>query len=576
MLDIQIRNGHIIDGTGQPRRQAHLGIKDGQIVSLDNNEVDASQVIDAAGKVVSPGFVDIHTHFDAQAFWDPTLSPSPLHGVTSVVGGNCGFTIAPLGVAGQPKNAADGEYLMRMLSRVEGMPLEPLREGVPWDWTTYGEFLDRMEGTLSINAGFMVGHSAIRRVVMGEDATKREATPEELEAQKALLRDGLAAGGLGFSSSWARTHNDADGAMVPSRYANRDELVALADVCRDFEGTSLELIPCVGPFEDWALELMADMSAAAGRPLNWNVMLVTEGNRDDCVEKLRAGDVAKAKGGKVVALTVPVNLGVRLCFASGFGLDALPEWEKHMFASTQDKIALLSDADSRRQLDELAQQPGPLRGLANWPTKVIYDTVAPENEQYRGQLVSDIAEAQGKSAWDALCDIVVADELLTSFGTPAAVESDADWKARVEVMRDSRAVVGASDAGAHLDFLASFNYTTYLLGRGVRQAGALGLEEAIQLMTDEQAQLYGLRDRGRLEVGWHADVVVFDEQTVDSEEIRMKYDVPGGSGRLFAGAVGMEHVICNGQEVVRHGEFTDARPGAVLRSGRDTYTPGLD
>lgn len=575
MLDMQIRNGSIIDGTGNPRRQAHLGIKDGRIVSIDQTEVEAAQIIDAAGKIVAPGFVDIHTHFDAQAFWDPTLSPSPLHGVTSVVGGNCGFTIAPLGLDANSKRASDGEYLMRMLARVEGMPLEPLRDGVPWDWTSYGEFLNRMEGTLSINAGFMVGHSAIRRVVMGEDSTKREATPEELEAQANLLRDGIEAGGLGFSSSWARTHNDADGAMVPSRYANRDELVALAKVCREFDGTSLELIPCVGPFEDWALELMADMSAEAGRQLNWNVMLVNEANHADSVEKLRAGDVAKAKGGKVVALTVPVNLGVRLCFASGFGLDALPDWEKHMFGDKDQKIAMLSEPQSRNHLNELAQQPGPLRGLADWQSKVIYDTTNPENEQYQGRAVSEIAETEGKTPWDALCDIVVADELQTSFGTPAAKESSEDWKARVDVIRDSRAVIGASDAGAHLDFLASFNYTTYLLGRGVREAGALGLEEAVQLMTDEQAQLYGLRERGRLEVGWHADVIVFDEATVDSEEIRMNYDVPGGSGRLFAKAVGMEHVICNGQEVVRQGEFTEAKPGAVLRSGEHTYTPDI-
>lgn len=575
MLDMLIRNGDVVDGTGAARRKANVGIKDGRIVAINGIDEEAAQVIDAAGKIVAPGFVDIHTHYDAQAFWDPTLSPSPLHGVTTVIGGNCGFTIAPLGPDSSTKNPADGEYLMRMLARVEGMPLEPLRDGVPWDWTTYGEFLDRMESTLSINAGFMVGHSALRRVVMGEESTKREATPEEMAELERLLRDGLEAGGLGFSSSWARTHNDADGAMVPSRYASRDELVALAGVCRDYEGTSLELIPCVGPFEDWALNLMADMSSAAGRQLNWNVMLVNSANYDDCVEKLHAGDVAREKGGKVVALTVPVNLGVRLCFASGFGLDALPEWETHMFGSKAEKIAMFKDPDRRRHLDELAQQPSPLRGLADWQSKVIYDTVSPENEQYRGRLVSEIAEEEGKSPWDALCDIVVADELQTSFGTPAAKESDEDWKARVDVIRDSRAVIGASDAGAHLDFLASFNYSTYLLGRGVREAGALGLEEAIQLMTDEQAQLYGISERGRLQEGWHADVIVFDEATVDSEEIRMNYDVPGGSGRLFAKAVGMDHVVCNGEEIVRNGEFTQARPGTVLRSGSHTYTPDI-
>ena len=185
-----------------------------------------------------------------------------------------------------------------------------------------------------------------------------------------------------------------------------------------------------GPFEDWALELMADMSAEAGRQLNWNVMLVNEANHADSVEKLRAGDVAKAKGGKVVALTVPVNLGVRLCFASGFGLDALPDWEKHMFGDKDQKIAMLSEPQSRNHLNELAQQPGPLRGLADWQSKVIYDTTNPENEQYQGRAVSEIAETEGKTPWDALCDIVVADELQTSFGTPAAKESTEDWKAR--------------------------------------------------------------------------------------------------------------------------------------------------
>ena len=206
--------------------------------------------IDATGKVVAPGFVDVHTHFDAQVFWDGALTPSPLHGVTTAFAGNCGFTIAPLS-----DDPADGEYLMRMLARVEGMPLESLRDGVPWNWTSTAEYFDAIEGSLGINAGFMVGHSAIRRVVMGDDATAARGDARGARRRcAALLRAGLDAGGLGFSSSWARTHNDADGHMVPSRYASHDELVELARVAGEFEGTSLEFIPKVGPFEQWAVD----------------------------------------------------------------------------------------------------------------------------------------------------------------------------------------------------------------------------------------------------------------------------------------------------------------------------------
>ena len=573
MYDVIIRHGEVIDGTGKARYAADVAIKDGRIVKIGRVEGDAKTVIDARGKVVCPGFIDVHTHFDAQVFWDNALTPSPLHGVTTAFAGNCGFTIAPLS-----NSPADGDYLMRMLARVEGMPLVALQTGVPWNWTTTGEYFDRIEERgLGINLGLSVGHSAIRRVVMGPDATRREATSDELEKMKRLLRAGLEAGALGFTSSYARTHNDADGAMVPSRHATTAELVELAAVCGEFEGTSLEVIPQVGPrFDQWALDLMADMSAAAQRPLNWNVMSVNQGNLEDCLVKLEAGDYAAKKGGKVVALTIPISFGTRLSFASGFVLDAMPDWEKVMLAPHDKKLGIFRDRAARDALNDRAQQPdNPLRGVANWDTKVIYDVVAPENEQYRGRTVGEIAKAQGKPAWDALCDIALADDLQTSFGTPTPPETDADWKARVQVWRDKRAVIGASDAGAHFDLLASFNYASGMLGRGVRKNGALPLEEAIHLITDVQAQLYGLRERGQLREGWHADVVVLDPATVDSDEVAMRFDLPGGSPRLYAGATGIEHVFVNGDAIVAGGALTENRSGTLLRAGRDTATASL-
>ncbi|MCU1373914.1 MAG: Aminoacylase [Actinomycetia bacterium] len=572
MYDVIIRGGEVVDGTGGPRRRADVGIRDGKIVAIGEVTGEAASVVDATGKVVAPGFVDVHTHFVAQVFWDGALTPSPLHGVTTVLAGNCGFTIAPLSA-----DPADGDYLMRMLARVEGMPLESLRDGVPWSWRTTPEYFDAIDGKLGVNAGFMVGHSAIRRVVMGTEANQRTSTDEELAAMKRLLHEGLEAGGLGFSSSWARTHNDAEGHMVPSRYATTDELFALAGVAGEHEGTSLEFIPMVGPrFEPWAVDLMVGMSVAAQRPLNWNILTVTAGNAEDGRAKLEAGDVARERGGKVVALTIPHSFGVRLSFASGFVLDAVPGWEEAMLLPRDEKLALFRDKAARDALNDKAQAPGnPMGTLCNWSTKVIYDVVAPENKQYEGRTVGEIAAEQGRDPWDTLVDIVLADELLTSFGTEAVPASDDDWKARVGFWRDSRAVIGASDAGAHLDLLASFNYATVLLGEAVRERQALSLEEAIHLITDVPAQLYGLVDRGRLQEGWNADVVVLDPATVQSDTVAMRFDLPGGAGRLYAGAKGIEHVLVNGEAIVRDGVLTESRSGTLLRSGRDTRTPSL-
>jgi len=572
MLDVVIKGGDVIDGTGSTRVRADVGIQGDRIVKIGRIDDAAARTIDATGKLVAPGFIDVHTHFDAQVFWDQALTPSPLHGVTTALAGNCGFTVAPLS-----DDPSDAEYLLRMLARVEGMPVETLRTGVPWNWTSTESYFDRIEsGGIGINLGFMIGHSAIRRIVMGPDATSRVSTPDELERMKTLLRAGLEAGGLGFSTSYARTHNDADGNMVPSRHATTQELIELARVTGEFPGTGLEIIPQVGPFDPWAVELMADMSVAAQRPINWNVMVVNQANFADCQTKLAAGDVARERGGKVVALTMPISFGARFSFASGFVLDAMPGWEAPMHASRDEKLALLRDRDARDALNAKAQSPdNPLRMIADWSTKIIFDTVASENEQYRGQNIGAIAQAEGRDPWDVLADIVLADELNTSFGTPVPVETLEDWKARLEVWRDSRAVIGASDAGAHFDLLASFNYATGLLERAVRGHQVLSFEEAIHLMTQVQADLYGIRERGQLREGWYADIVVIDPETVGTDDVAMQFDLPGDEGRLYAESTGIDHVLVNGKAIVSDGALSTGRGGTLLRSGRDTTTPAL-
>ena len=582
MLDVVIRKGVVVDGTGAERRPADIGIEAGRIAAIvEPGGFDAAvsagevgRVIEAEGLIVAPGFVDLHTHYDAQAFWDPTLSPSPLHGVTTVVAGNCGFSIAPL--SGDP---ADGEYLMRMLARVEGMPLESLAESVPWDWRSTGEYLDRLDGTLAVNAGFLVGHSALRRAVMGGAAVGEAATDEQVDAMAQLLADGLAAGGLGFSSSWATTHSDGEGDPVPSRHATHDELVRLCAVLRDHPGTALEFIPTVGPFADEHMDLMADMSLAADRPLNWNVLVAANARSADAVaHRLSASDRAAERGARVLALTVPDLMRIRLCFLTGFLLDTFPGWAKVMTLPADEKLAALGDPDVRRRLLDGVNSPqaGPFARIAQWHRMTIEEAFTDETKCHEGRLVGEVAEEQGKEPFDALLDIVVEDGLRTVILPPQSGDDDDSWALRAETWRDPRVILGASDAGAHLDFIATFNYTTAFLGDSVRDRGLMGLEEAVHKLTDVPARLYGLTGRGRLAEGLVADVVVFDPERIAPGPVGMRADLPAGAARLYSEPEGVEHVLVNGVEIVGPGAtFTDARPGTLLRSGRDTETVSL-
>jgi N-acyl-D-aspartate/D-glutamate deacylase len=565
MLDLAIRGATVIDGTGEPGRRADVGIRGGRVAAVGELTESARRTIDAAGRVVSPGFVDIHTHYDAQVFWDPALTPSPLHGVTSVVGGNCGFSIAPL-------RAEAADYLMRMLARVEGMPLESLAQGVPWDWTSFGDYLDRLEGRVAINAGFLVGHSPLRRVVMGERAVGEAARPDDLAAMTTLLRQSLAEGGLGFSSSWAATHNDGDGKPVPSRSATGEELVALAGVLRDAPGTSLEFIPGVGRFTDEQIQLMTDMCLAAERPLNWNMLVVISYAPKAHEALLAASDHAAARGARVVALTLPQVVTLRLNFVSAFLFDSLPGWGEVVTLPLPERRKALADPAVRARLAEGARNAGVMGFVTRWEHYLVEETWSAENARWRGKTVGDVAKERGVDPLDALLDLALADDLRTTFKPALGGDDEASWKLRAEVWRDPRTMIGASDAGAHLDMIDTFTLSTSLLGPAVRDRGLLELETAIHQITDRPARLYGLRERGRIQQGWHADLVVFDPATVGPGAIHTRRDLPGGAARLFAEADGIDHVFVNGVEVVFGRTLTGAQPGTVLRSGRDTTT----
>jgi len=569
MLDLLIKDASIVDGTGAPARHGDVGVRDGRIVAVGDVDEQASKTVDAQGQALAPGFVDLHTHYDAQLFWDPTASPSVQHGVTTVFGGNCGFTLAPAGPEQQ-------DYLTRMLARVEGMPLEALRAGLDWQWSSFGDWLARLDGRTAVNAGFLVGHTAIRLAAMGDDAVGGEASRAQIEKMATLLGAALSDGALGMSTSQSNTHNDGSGQPVPSRSASRDELVALAAVLRQHSGTQLEaIIPgCLSGFTDDDIALLTDMSRAADRPLNWNVLGVSATNPEGHEKQLRASKVAAERGGRIVALTLPHSTKIRLSFLSGFVLDGLPGWRETMHLPVPERLKALADPEVRRRLDQGAHsdEAGILRGLANWERLIIVETFAPQNQDATGRTVCEVAAARGGEPFDVLLDIVIADELRTGLSPRPFGDDEADWKARAEVWRNRDAVIGGSDAGAHLDMMCGAIYTTSLLGHGVREHQVVTLEEAIRLITDVPARLYGLKERGHIAEGWHADLVMFDPATVDHGPELTRYDLPAGAPRLVADAKGITSVWVAGTEVCHDGVATGAMPGTVLRSGRDTET----
>ena len=564
MLDLLLRGGTVVDGTGAPAMVGDIGVRDGMIVAVGRIDEGATRTVDVTGKIVCPGFVDLHTHYDAQVLWDTTASPSVLHGVTTVLGGNCGFSIAPLG-------PGDADYIRHMMAVVEGIPIEALERGGTWDWTTFAQYLSRIVG-LAVNAGFMVGHSTIRRVVIGDAATREPATPEQLAEMVRLVAQSVAEGALGLSSSLGEGHVDGDGAPVPSRSATFEEFIALAGAVRGHPGTTLEFIPTVGPIPTERMELMADMSLAADRPLNWN-LLGSLASEEIYEQQLQASDLAAEKGAHVIALTLPDMMRMRATTV----LAALPGWGDILGLGVDDRTRAVADPETRDQLRAGAEQAAgrALGVLSDFSLMEVSDP----GSAWVGRSLGEIADARGTDVIDVLIDIVLVEGLTLYLAlpslTPSLGRTDEGWRVRSSVWKDRRVILGGSDAGAHVDLMCHANYPTVVLGEAVRRRALLSIEEAVEMMTDRPARHYGLRGRGRIAPGWHADLCVFDRAEVGSQPAELVHDLPGGGERLSARSLGVEHVFVGGREVVADGEVTDERPGRVLRSGADTDTVSL-
>jgi N-acyl-D-aspartate/D-glutamate deacylase len=578
-----IRGASVVDGSGAPAFRGDIGIQDGRIdfvVTADGSgtrttqtpDISGREIMDAEGLVLTPGFVDPHTHYDAQLGWDPTASPSNLHGVTTVIGGNCGFSIAPLG-------DDDADYIRRMMSVVEGMPLEALEGGLDWSWRSFGSWLDGLDGQTAVNAGFLVGHCALRRTVMGARSVGEYADDGEIEAMATLLRESIEGGGLGLSSSRSFTHQDGDGKPVPSRHASEEELLTLCEVTGGLEGTTLEFITdgCLQGFADEEVDLMTRMSLRAGRPLNWNVFTIDSTEPDRFANQLRAQETAAEKGAQVVALTMPTLVGMTMSFLTYSPIHQLPGWNDVLSLPLEQRMAALRKPEVRKALLAGAHSPeaGVFARVADFPNFRIGETHSEANVGLSGRLVKEIAVERGADDFDTLIEIVLADGLQTVLWPDPPDNDAASWELRRKAWENGHTLLGGSDAGAHLDRMCGAPYTTDFLADCIRGRKLWPLERAVQALTDRPAQLFGLRERGRIETGFHADLVLFDPETIGSGEIHERSDLPGNSARLFAESTGIRRVFVNGEPIVVDGRATDARPGTILRSGRDTRTVSI-
>lgn len=571
MFDLIIKGGTVIDGSGSPGVKADVAITEGKISEIgiiDPNQAEA--IVDAENMIVCPGFIDPHTHYDAQLFWDPHATPSSLHGITSVVMGNCGFSIAPI------SDTSDADYLGAMLVQVEGMSADALRIGVDWNWSSFEDYLKRLDGNVGVNVAAMVGHCALRRTVMKDDAVKREATENEIEEMQKLLGEALEAGGLGFSTSRSFTHTDGDGLPVPSRIASVEEVLALAEVCEKYPGTTLEWVAdgCMNGFSDEEVELMAEMSLRAKRPLNWNVLTVDSARPDDYKNQINACERVAEKGGRAMALTMPILVGMTMHFHSYCALYKLPGWDEIMTLPHEDKKEKLADPAVRKLLEENAASPeaGVFSRLTGWGKYRIGETFSKENQGLDGRLVSDIARERGTRDFYTLLDIVLADDLKTVLWPGPTDDDPASWLMRQTVWEHEEVMIGGSDAGAHLDRMAGASYPTEWIRDCLSGRKLTSVEKAIEHMTDVPARFFGLVNRGRIEKDFHADLVVFDPERIDAQELKILNDLPGDSPRLYAGSEGIEKVFVNGVLTVDSGKPTEVLSGVILRSGSHTVT----
>ena len=561
MADLVFRGALLCDGGGGEAARGDLAVRGDRIAAVGRVPQRGDVELDAAGLVLAPGFIDVHTHYDCQLFWDPSASPSPWHGVTTVVMGNCGFTIAPC-------READRDVLMRLLLFVEGMPLETLQAGIAWAWEDFDGYLGALERRgVGPNVAAFVGHSAVRYRVMGRAALERAASAEERVRMADLVRAGMAAGAIGWSTSLSPTHFFGDGTPAPSRLADEEELLALAAVLREVGRGVIELAPksTIGPPADKAAEqhFFAELARASGGVVSWAPLHESPFAPGAARQVLDEAAEFQARGLTVVPQVGCRPLEVRFdLLEPAFYLGNNPFWREIMARPRAERRRLFGMPEFRA---EVGRQRGFVAGLTrSWDQLYCRLPASASTARWQDRSVVEIATAQGTPPLDAFLDLVIEDDLATQWGV---VLLNGDEKAVAELIRHPAGLLALSDAGAHVDTLCDQGFTTSLLGRFVRELGALRLEDAVRLLTSVPAERYGIRGRGRLTAGYAADLVLFDPTRVATRPTQVVHDLPGGQRRLLQGAEGVEYVFVNGEPLVERTVPVDRRPGRVLRGG---------
>lgn len=555
--DLIVKNGMIVDGSGFSRYRADVGVKHGTIVEIGRINASADRTIDADGLYVSPGIIDTHTHYDAQPFWDRLCTSSIWHGVTSVLTGNCGLTLAPL----RPEHR---DEMLATFCCVEDIPVRSLATVVRWTWETFDEYLNAVDIGLGVNMLPLVGHNPLRLSAMGKDAWERAATTDEIATMQRLLRESVEAGAWGWSTTDSPTHAGTKGQPVPTRLAADEERVALGRTLGEFNRGIIEILPkgAGTPTEADRAHLL-DVARVSGRPVFFL------GFNADAREYVQA---AAREGAQLYNLLRVIPFNPRFTLKKTTFFANLDIWDVVMAKSLQDKLAMLNDPAKRAEMREAAtkpqrRRPGVPGRLIPWHSIFVFKAGLDKNRALEGRAITEIAEAQAKHVADVMLDLAVEEGLNTEF--QQRTRSYEDEVKIAEMVKEGHAIPSQTDAGAHLNTnYCTAGESTYVLSEWVRERELLTLEDAIRRMTFQPARILGVHDRGLVREGLAADLMVFDLARLGIKDDEISHDGPNGSSRRVQGAEGVHHVVVGGEVVLDHGKHTGAFPGRVLRAPR--------
>jgi N-acyl-D-amino-acid deacylase len=559
--DVLIKGGRIYDGSGLPSYFGDVAVQDGRIVETGRISGSAKRVINADGLAVSPGFIDFHTHLDAQLLWDPLATSSCYHGVTTVIPGNCGLSLAPC-------KESDHDTILRSFERVEAITLPALKSGVKWGFTTFGQYLDALRGKLGVNVASLVGHCALRQFVMGDASIERAATPAEIQQMKEVLKASVRAGAAGFSTNQNPVHMYANGTPIQSRFATDEEIIEIAcalgeinqgvvQISRGSLGVSVPIPP--------SLKLFEEISSRSGRPVVWQSIAHRWERPDEWRLLLDSAKETIDRGVQSYPLCNARLFNNRLTMKNAQVFDDLPTWKTILFLPLEERIKAIKDPETRKKMRFEAVEDKKLsRFSRRWNLVYLINAVKPENKYLEKKSVAEIAKIRNQDVIDAFLDLSLEEGLDTEFQTSS---NNGDEDAVAEIIRSPYVLVGQSDAGAHLIYDAGFGYATRLLGYWVREKQIMSLEEGVRKLTFMVASIFGLYDRGLIRRGMAADLVVFDPSTIRECDPHLVQDLPGNEKRFVQKAVGIEMTMVNGQVLVEKESHTGALPGAVLGSG---------